>query len=39
MEKQQRLGFGGRGSVLMIYQILAYAGYTAFILDLVTDVI
>ncbi len=30
MEKQQRLGFGGRGSVLMIYQILAYAGYTAF---------
>ncbi len=30
MEKQQRLGFGGRGSILMIYQILAYAGYTAF---------
>ena len=30
MEKQERLGFGGRGSILMIYQILAYAGYTAF---------
>ena len=30
MEKQQRLGFGGRGSILMIYQMLAYAGYTAF---------
>ena len=30
MEKQQRLGFGGRGSLLMIYQMLAYAGYTAF---------
>ena len=30
MDKQQRLGFGGRGSILMIYQILAYAGYTAF---------
>ena len=30
MEKQQRLGFGGRGTILMVYQILAYAGYTAF---------
>lgn len=30
MEKQQRLGFGGRGTILMVYQMLAYAGYTAF---------
>ena len=30
MEQKARLSFGGRGWLLMIYQILAYAGYTAF---------
>ena len=30
MNENQRLGFGTRGWLLMIYQILAYAGYTAF---------
>ena len=30
MNQNQRLGFGTRGWLLMIYQILAYAGYTAF---------
>ena len=30
MNQNQRLGFGARGWMLMIYQILAYAGYTAF---------
>ena len=30
MEQKARLSFGGRGWMLMIYQILAYAGYTAF---------
>ena len=28
--EQKRIGFGGRGSILMIYQMIAYAGYTAF---------
>ena len=30
MNQNQRIGFGARGWMLMIYQILAYAGYTAF---------
>lgn len=30
MNQNQRLGFGARGWMLMIYQILAYAAYTAF---------
>ena len=29
MEKKS-IGFGTRGTLLMIYQMLAYAGYTAF---------
>ena len=30
MDQNQRISFGARGWLLMIYQILAYAGYTAF---------
>jgi len=30
MQQKKSIGFGTRGTLLMIYQILAYVGYTAF---------